>query len=177
MVGMDTFDLIVCDEAHRTTGVTFVGDEDSNFVRIHEDKYIKGRKRLYMTATPRIYGEKAQKKEQEGDVNLFPMDREEIFGKNFFYRGFGWAVENNLLSDYKVVVLNVNEQLVSDLVQRKFAEGSELNLDDATKMIGCYKALAKVGILENKEGESEKSTKTALARQQSIAQNDLLNNF
>ena len=109
-----------------------------------------------MTATPRIYGEKAQKKEQEGDVNLFPMDREEIFGKNFFYRGFGWAVENNLLSDYKVVVLNVNEQLVSDLVQRKFAEGSELNLDDATKMIGCYKALAKVGISENKEGESEK---------------------
>lgn len=143
---LDDFDLIICDEAHRTTGVTFTGDEDSNFVKIHSNKNIKGKKRLYMTATPKIYGEKAQKKEEEGEVTLFPMDKEEIFGKTFFYRSFGWAVENNLLSDYKVVVLNMNEQEVSNLIQNQFTEGSELNLDDATKMIGCYKALAKIGL-------------------------------
>ena len=54
------FDLIICDEAHRTTGATFDGEDESAFVRIHDADYIKGAKRLYMTATPRIYGEAAK---------------------------------------------------------------------------------------------------------------------
>src|SRR5690625_4906983 len=58
MGGVDPFDLIICDEAHRTTGVTLVDDEDeSAFVRIHNPEYILADRRLYMTATPRVYGE------------------------------------------------------------------------------------------------------------------------
>ncbi len=167
---LDDFDLIVCDEAHRTTGATLVGDDESNFVKIHSNDNVRGKKRLYMTATPRIYGETARRREDEGEVNLASMDDKSIFGENLFHRGFGWAVENDLLSDYKVVVLMMDEQLVSDRVQRSFTEGAELELDDATKMVGCYKALAKVGMQTNKEGTPEdiKPMKRALAFCQNI---------
>ena len=167
---LDEFDLIICDEAHRTTGATLVGDDESNFVKIHSNENVRGKKRLYMTATPRIYGETARRREDEGEVNLASMDDKNIFGENLFHRGFGWAVENDLLTDYKVVVLMMDEQLVSDRVQRSFTEGAELELDDATKMVGCYKALAKVGMQTNKEGVPEDNTpmKRALAFCQNI---------
>ena len=167
---LDEFDLIICDEAHRTTGATLVGDDESNFVKIHSNENVRGKKRLYMTATPRIYGETARRREDEGEVNLASMDDKNIFGENLFHRGFGWAVENDLLTDYKVVVLMMDEQLVSDRVQRSFTEGAELELDDATKMVGCYKALAKVGMQTNKEGipEDNAPMKRALAFCQNI---------
>ena len=163
------FDLIICDEAHRTTGATFEGDEESNFVKIHDNKHVKGKKRLYMTATPRIYGDKAKKKQEEGDVTLASMDDEKVFGKTLISRNFGWAVENDLLTDYKVVILAADEQVVSNQVQKTLAEGSELKLDDATKMVGCYKALAKVGITEIlKDEKDKKPMKRALAFCRSI---------
>ena len=168
--GLGDFDLIVCDEAHRTTGATLVGDDESNFVKIHKNENVRGKKRLYMTATPRIFGETAKKKADDGEVALASMDDENTFGKNLFHRGFGWAVDNNLLTDYKVVVLMMDEQLVSDRVQRSFTEGAELELDDATKMVGCYKALAKVGMQTKNEGISTdiKPMKRALAFCQNI---------
>ena len=167
---LDEFDLIICDEAHRTTGATLVGDDESNFVKIHSNDNVRGKKRLYMTATPRIYGETARRREDEGEVNLASMDDKSIFGENLFHRGFGWAVENDLLTDYKVVVLMMDEQLVSDRAQRSLTEGAELELDDATKMVGCYKALAKVGMQTNKDGipENIKPMKRALAFCQNI---------
>ena len=163
------FDLIICDEAHRTTGATFEGEDESNFVKIHEDKNVKGRKRLYMTATPRIYGEAAKKKAEEGAVILASMDDEKMFGKTLVNRSFGWAVANNLLSDYKVIIFGMDERIVSDRAQRVFAQGPELKLDDVTKMIGCYKALAKVGIREGFESRDKKPMKRALTFCRSIA--------
>ena len=164
---LNSFDLIICDEAHRTTGATFEDQEDSYFVRIHDNKYVKGKKRLYMTATPRIFGSKAKKKADEGSVELASMDDSEKFGEEFFNRGFNWAVENNLLSDYKVVILAVDEALVSSNLQKSFEDGSELKLTDATKIIGVYKALAKVGF-DNKKNEKLKPIRKALAFTQSI---------
>ena len=167
---LDEFDLIVCDEAHRTTGATLIGDDESNFVKIHSDENVRGKKRLYMTATPRIFGETAKKKADDGEVALASMDDENTFGKNLFHRSFGWAVENGHLTDYKVVVLMMDEQLVSDRVQRSFTEGAELQLDDATKMVGCYKALAKVGMNNKKDSTAKDSApmKRALAFCQNI---------
>ena len=169
---LPSFDLIICDEAHRTTGATLTGDEgsESYFVKIHDDKFIKGKKRLYMTATPKIYGEKAKKKADQGQAVLASMDDIEIYGKTFFSRGFNWAVENNLLTDYKVVILAIDEERVSENLQKSFEQGSELKLDDATKIIGVYKALAKVGF-EKKEDKTIKQAspiKRALAFCQSI---------
>ncbi len=137
------FDLIICDEAHRTTGATLEGDEDSNFVAVHKDDFIQAEKRLYMTATPRIYGDEVKKKAAEYSAELASMDDESIYGKVIFHRGFGWAVEHQMLTDYKVIVLAVDEEMVSAGVQGRLSEDSELLLDDATKIIGCYKALTK----------------------------------
>jgi len=144
--GLPQFDLIICDEAHRTTGATIDGEEASNFVKIHDNQYVQGAKRLYMTATPRIFGDSARAKAADASVSLCDMDDESIYGPTFFTRGFSWAVENGLLTDYKVVVLAMDEAIVSKSVQSRLADaGNELQLDDATKIVGCYKALLKQG--------------------------------
>ncbi|MCC5987225.1 MAG: DEAD/DEAH box helicase [Pararhodobacter sp.] len=142
--GLPDFDLIICDEAHRTTGATLAGEDESNFVKVHSNDVIRGKKRLYMTATPRIFGDNVKSKAEEVDAVLASMDDESLFGKTLFYRGFSWAVQNNLLTDYKVIVLAMDEGLVSSSVQKRLGDGaSELVLDDATKIVGCYKALTK----------------------------------
>ena len=70
--------------------------------------------------------------------------------EEFVERGFSWAVQNDLLTDYKVIVLAVDEGLVSRGVQKRLSdENSELLLDDATKIIGCYKALTKADMKED----------------------------
>ena len=141
------FDLIVCDEAHRTTGVTFAGEDQSNFVKVHDNDVIRGRKRIYMTATPRIYGENARSKAREADAILSSMDDPDIFGDVLFHHGFARAVEDDILTDYRVIVLAMDESVVSSAVQKRLAdENSELTLDDATKIAGCWKALSKFGL-------------------------------
>ncbi|WP_417453887.1 DEAD/DEAH box helicase [Kiloniella sp.] len=148
--GMEEFDLIVCDEAHRTTGVTLEGEDESNFVKVHNQEHIKGKKRLYMTATPRIYSDAVQTKANEFSAELCSMDDPAYFGETFHEISFSWAVQNNLLTDYKVIVLAVDEGVISSSVQRRLTdEDSQLLLDDAAKIIGCYRALAKHGLKED----------------------------
>lgn len=168
------FDLIICDEAHRTTGVTLAGEDESNFVRVHNQDYLAGRKRLYMTATPRVFGETAKAKANEVSAELASMNDETLFGPTLFARGFGWAVENQLLTDYKVLVLAVDEAMVSGGVQARLADGgSELKLDDATKIIGCYKALIKSGLKEELVGDGH-PMRRALAFCKDIASSKLI---
>ncbi|KAA8610943.1 DEAD/DEAH box helicase [Salipiger aestuarii] len=171
--GLPEFDLVVCDEAHRTTGVTLKDEDDSAFVRIHSDDYVAAKKRLYMTATPRIFGDAAKRKADDHDAELASMDDEAKFGKDLFHRGFGWAVENDLLTDYKVVVLAVDEGLISTTIQNRLKEGAELTLDDATKIIGCYKALTKSDTAAELEFDPN-PMKRALAFCQSIAKSKII---
>lgn len=152
--GLPEFDLVICDEAHRTTGVTLKDEDDSNFVRIHNNDYVASKKRLYMTATPRIFGDAARRKASDHDAELASMDDEGKFGKDLFHRGFGWAVENELLTDYKVIVLAVDEGLISSSIQNRLKDGAELTLDDATKIIGCYKALTKSDLVADLKFDS-----------------------
>lgn len=171
--GLPDFDLIVCDEAHRTTGVTLAGDDESNFVRIHDAEFIRGTKRLYMTATPRVYGDAVREAARDEDAALCSMDDPALFGDTLFTRNFGWAVQNGLLTDYKVVVLAVNEADIAASIQARLAdEDSELMLDDATKIVGCYKALLKTDFA----GGSEDDTfpmRRAIAFTKSIAASKL----
>lgn len=144
LYGLPEIDLIVCDEAHRTTGATFDGDEESAFVRVHDNSYIAASKRLYMTATPRIYGEKA--KEASG-VELFSMDNVQHYGKELYVINFSEAVSRGLLVDYKVVVLAVEEGHINRRMQEMLkSDDNELKVDDAAKIIGCWKALSKQGL-------------------------------
>lgn len=139
------FDLIICDEAHRTTGVTLAGEDDSNFVRVHDNEYINAKKRLYMTATPRIYADASKQKAKDNSALLCSMDDETIYGPEFFRLSFSDAVAQGLLSDYKVIVLAVDEDFVSRSLQKQLTDpnNKELTLDDAVKIVGCMNGLAK----------------------------------
>lgn len=137
------FDLAICDEAHRTTGVTLTGQDESHFVRIHDPAYIRARNRLYMTATPRIFADSAKSKAEEVDATVCSMDDEALFGKELHRLGFGEAVGKGLLADYKVMVLAVDEKFVSKAFQKQLARDGELNLDDAIRITGCWNGLAK----------------------------------
>lgn len=170
---LPAFDLVICDEAHRTTGVTLKDEDDSAFVRIHSDDHVAAKKRLYMTATPRIFGDAAKRKADDHDAELASMDDPDKFGEDLFHRGFGWAVENDLLTDYKVVVLAVDEGLISTTIQNRLKEGAELTLDDATKIIGCYKALTKSDMAADLQFDP-RPMKRALAFCQSIAKSKII---
>lgn len=150
------FDLIVCDEAHRTTGATFEGEPESHFVKVHEAAYIRGTKRLYMTATERIYGEAAKATAERDNILLYSMDeKDDWYGPRLYELTFSEAVKRDLLVDYKVVVLAVEEKLVSRRIQSLLEdENKQLRVDDAAKIIGCWKALAKHGLTEEVTGDA-----------------------
>ncbi len=150
-----TFDLIVCDEAHRTTGVTLKGEDESAFVRVHDNGFIRGRRRMYMTATPRLYKDADQKRAREQEAYLCSMDDAEIYGNEFYRLGFGEAVDKNLLSDYKVLILNVEPSDVSTEVQVALsgldaAVQKEVDTDDMAKLIGVINALSKRSRYDNR---------------------------
>jgi predicted helicase len=143
-LGLGAFDAIICDEAHRTTGVTLAGEDESAFVRIHDNAYVEGAKRVYMTATPKVFGDTVKSKATDVDAVLCSMDDERLFGPEFHRLGFGSAVQQGLLCDYRVLVLNVDEAHVAASFQSQLAdENNELKLEDAAKIIGCWNALAK----------------------------------
>lgn len=139
------FDFIICDEAHRTTGVKLSDKDESNFTKIHSDNNVKGRKRLYMTATPRLYGESAKVKASEKDCILCSMDDKALYGEEFYRVNFSYAVQNGLLTDYKVLVLTVGENDVPDNIKRDITDTTtELNFDDTSKLIGVINGLSKM---------------------------------
>jgi predicted helicase len=158
--GLADFDLIICDEAHRTTGSTFAEDDDSAFVRVHDQSFIRADKRLYMTATPRIYGNEAKiSAEQDGTV-LYDMDDESIYGNVLHTINFSEAVRRGLLCDYKVIVLTVDEAYISRKIQSLLKdENNELKVDDAAKIIGCWKALSKLDTKEDLADDDKPMTK------------------
>ena len=150
-----TFDLIICDEAHRTTGVTLKGEDESAFVRVHDNGFIRGRKRMYMTATPRLYRAEDQQRAREREAYLCSMDDAELYGDEFYRLGFGEAVDKNLLSDYKVLILNVEPGDVNTEVQAALsgldaAVQREVDTDDMAKLIGVINALSKRSRYDNR---------------------------
>ena len=138
------FDLIVCDEAHRTTGVSLAGEDESAFTKVHDADFIKSKKRIYMTATPRLYDDNTKSKAAEADAILCSMDDKALYGEEIYRIGFGEAVERELLTDYKVLILTLNDKDVPPAVQRMISDGEyEINTDDASKIIGTINALSK----------------------------------
>ncbi|MCL1815911.1 MAG: DEAD/DEAH box helicase family protein, partial [Treponema sp.] len=166
------FDLVICDEAHRTTGVTVLGKEDADFVKVHEDKYIKAKKRIYMTATPRIYSEAAQTKAREASAEVCSMDDPEKYGEEIYRIGFGEAVDKQLLSDYKVIVLTIEEDQLNEKLSQSIKDKNvEIKTDDALKIIGCINALSKKSLTDKElfEGVDPAPMRSAVAFCQNIA--------
>jgi len=138
------FDLIVCDEAHRTTGVSLADEDESAFTKVHNNEFLKAKKRLYMTATPRLYDDNTKSKAAQAEALLCSMDDASLYGEEIYRIGFGEAVDKDLLTDYKVLILTLNENDVPPAIQKMIADKeSEINTDDASKLIGCINALSK----------------------------------
>ena len=148
-------DLIICDEAHRTTGVILKDKAESNFTKIHSNDFIRAKRRLYMTATPRLYSAnvKVKAKENENVDILCSMDSKELYGEEIHRLSFNDAVSQGLLADYKVLVLTVSEEDIPQEIRNNIKADynmasdkdklHELHFDDATKIIGCINGLSK----------------------------------
>lgn len=139
-----TFDLIICDEAHRTTGVTLKDETESAFVRVHNNDFLRAVRRIYMTATPRLYTDETKKRAEENSAVLCSMDNRSMYGDEIYRIGFGEAVKQELLSDYKVLILAVGEKDITPTLQNALTrEDGTIDANDPSKLIGCINALSK----------------------------------
>lgn len=169
-VGLGEIDLVICDEAHRTVGAMYSSNEkdDKNaFTLCHSDEHIKAKKRLYMTATPKVYSESSKARAKESDNAIYSMDDESIFGEEIYTLNFTRAIALDLLTDYKVMILAVRKENLSGVtnsvnqkISRLEAEGTKLdkkliNNEFVCKIIGTHKGLAKQDLIalddENKK--------------------------
>ena len=143
--GAGAFGLTIIDEAHWTTGV--VRDEPRkktgfSFQDVHFDECVQTSKRLYMTATPRVYTTKSRLSMEGKGYVVHDMDDETVFGPEFFRLSFRNAVESPgadgrpMLCDYRVVVLAVPEGDVSAAMKDRLS-----NLPEATA-----KAIRRTGL-------------------------------
>ena len=142
--GFPEFDLIIADEAHRTTGAKALGDEASVFTKVHNDSNVKATKRLYQTATPKLYGTDAIRKAEENSIVISSMDDENLYGTVFYRLGFGDAISHGILTDYKLMVLAVDETVVQKDMQKSLADPENgLNIDDVGRIIGVWNGMIK----------------------------------
>lgn len=156
--GFYDFDLIVCDEAHRTTGSVALGEANTSFTKVHSNENIRGANRLYQTATPRVYGDNVKQKADENSIVLYEMSNTDLFGEEFYRLGFGQAIRQGVLTDYKVMVLGVDEGVISSQFQKFLAREDELKFDDVTKIVGCWNGLVK------RRGNSDESLGAPMKR-------------
>ncbi len=185
--GLNEIDLIICDEAHRTVGAMYSTNErdDKNaFTLCHSDENIKATKRLYMTATPKVYSESSKAKAKESDNVIYSMDDEEIFGEEIYTLNFSKAIALDLLTDYKVIILAVRKENLSGVtnsVSKKIsqleAKGTKLdkkliNNEFVCKIVGTHKGLAKQDLIvlddENKEDNDLKNKADTVVSQRAI---------
>lgn len=93
---------------------------------------------------------------EKDNVALCSMDDETLYGKELFVITFSEAVRRNLLCDYKVIVLAVEESHISRRIQNLLKDPyNQLRVDDAAKIIGCWKALSKQGLADDLVGDGQ----------------------
>ncbi|WRC31066.1 DEAD/DEAH box helicase [Helicobacter pylori] len=187
-VGLGEIDLIICDEAHRTVGALYSSNErdDKNaFTLCHSDEHIKSKKRLYMTATPKVYSESSKAKAKESDNAIYSMDDADIFGEEIYTLNFERAIALDLLTDYKVMILAVRKENLSGVtnsvnqkISRLEAEGTKLdkkliNNEFVCKIIGTHKGLAKQDLIalddENKKDHDLQNKNDTTPSQRAIS--------
>ncbi|WP_424320318.1 DEAD/DEAH box helicase family protein [Helicobacter pylori] len=187
-MGLNEIDLIICDEAHRTVGAMYSSNErdDKNaFTLCHSDENIKAKKRLYMTATPKVYSESSKARAKESDNAIYSMDDEGIFGEEIYTLNFTRAIALDLLTDYKVMILAVRKENLSGVtnsvnkkISRLEAEGTKLdkkliNNEFVCKIIGTHKGLAKQDLIalddENKQDHNLQNKNDTTPSQKAIS--------
>ncbi len=116
------FDLAICDEAHKTSGCKL-----GKFGLIHLDINIPVKKRLYMTATPRVLSDALRNRRKAEVINyLYDMDNKTIFGSEFYRMSFKKAIDEKILVDYQIVAIGINDSEIEDAIKkRKYVSDNE----------------------------------------------------
>jgi len=134
------FDLVIADEAHRCAGKV-----DSAFSTILDNQKIKASKRIFATATPRIYSSNLKRSAERKGVEIACMDDHEIFGVVAHKLSFSESISRGLLTDYKVVIVGIDDQTISKWIKNRELVGTDNKLlTDAASlaaMIGLIKTI------------------------------------
>ena len=178
--GAPPFDLTIADEAHRTTGVDRAASGLKGagaFQAVHSEETLASRKRLYMTATPRLYTASSRAALRSKGVETVDMGDFDTYGPELHRLPFAAAVNAGMLSDYRVIVLGVHEDSVTPGLRSRLVQMGEEQADgarpllvrpaDITRLIGT--SLAVNGALEGHEDEKPGRLFKTLAFANSIA--------
>ena len=134
------FDLVIADEAHRCAGKS-----DSAFGTVLDDRLIKSERRLFATATPRVYKTGLKKAAEEFGVEVVDMNDEKSFGKRFHTLTFGEAIKRDLLTDYRVLIVGVDNERIKEWIENRRLVATDTGLaTDARSLagqIGLLKAI------------------------------------
>jgi superfamily II DNA or RNA helicase len=134
------FDLVVADEAHRCTGKV-----TSAFSTVLDNKRIIATKRLFATATPRTYTTSVKKAAEDRGIEVACMDDEAVFGKVLYSLPFGEAIRQNLLTDYRIVIIGVDSPMIAEWIKNreiiKADSGIENDAESLAAQIGLLKAI------------------------------------
>lgn len=194
-IGLPVIDVVLADEAHRTTGLDWTESrfknklDTSSFILIHGDRrdlkcddqhgtgsrMLLARKRIYMTATPRIYSDKTKSKANTYQAHVYSMDNSDIYGDEMYRLDFGTAAtgtngEQGILCDFKVIIVAVRQSMMSKFTaeyNRSLPDievgEREISPEFAAQIIGTWKALSKDGV-ESDDGDMAFAGDTAPMR-------------
>ena len=143
------FDLGIFDESHRTAGTK----ASKMFVYGLDDNYIKIKKKLFMTATERLVTPRVKKHaESAGDI-IFSMDDEEKYGPVFTTLNFGEAIEKDIISDYKIILVSMTSEALLEYQALKTINKAEIGEEQKTidkdvlmKQLILNKVIKEIGI-------------------------------
>ncbi len=175
--GAPMFNLAIADEAHRTTGALSRDDgslKDVDFQQFHDDARLRAKKRLYMTATPRIYTGRSRIRQAQKGIHVVDMSDVDVYGPELHRLPFKKAVENDILSDYRVIVLGVSRANVTPKLRRRlerlYTSGSRRGAptsSEMTRVLGV--SLAINGVTEGSWPEQPGRLPRTIAYANSIA--------
>jgi superfamily II DNA or RNA helicase len=120
------FDLIICDEAHRTAG----SKNKNQFTIVHDNNRIKSKRRLYMTATPKVVSNTLKSRLGDDYELLCDMSNPEIFGNEAYRMSFGEAIQKEILVDYKIIGIGVTHKQVKDFIDQRKYVNSKYSIDE-----------------------------------------------
>jgi len=120
------FDLILCDEAHKTAGT-----KQGLFGLVHDNEKLPASKRLYMTATPRVVSDTLKQRATNDDEFLYDMNDANIFGEEIYRMSFKDAIDKGILVDYKIIAIGVKDSELREFIEeRRYAGSEEFTMED-----------------------------------------------
>jgi predicted helicase len=101
-----------------------VGAHSKKFATLLSDKKTKIRRRLFMTATERVF-----RGDREG---VLSMDSEKDYGSRFFQLSFKEAIKQRIISEYKILTMTVSDHHIRQLIdENRILNLNSRDLDEA----------------------------------------------